>query len=57
MELECSDCDSCFDVPIRPFQFEPSGTGGESSDTNEEKKLGQGDYEQLSQLSWSDKNI
>ena len=54
MELECSDCDSCIDDTM---QFEPSGTSGESSDSDEEEELGQGDNEQLSQLSWSDKNI
>ena len=55
MELECSDCDSFIDDPIQPYPFEPSGTSGESSDSDEE--LGQGDNERLSQLSWSDKNI
>ena len=57
MELECSDCDSFTDDPIQPYQFEPSGTSGESSDFDEEEELGQGDNEQLSQFSWSDKNI
>ena len=54
MELECSNYDSCIDDPM---QFEPSGTNGESSDSDEGEKLGQKDNEQLSQLSWSDKNI
>ena len=55
MELQCNDCDCCIDDPIQPYQFEPSGTSGESSDSDEE--LGQGDNEGLSQFSWSDKNI
>ena len=57
MELQCNDCDCCIDDPIQPYKFEPSGTSGESSDFDEEEKLGQGDNEQLSQLSSSDKNI
>ena len=57
MELQCNDCDCCIDDPIQPYQFEPSGTSGESSDFDEEEKLGQGDNERLSQLSLSDKNI
>ena len=52
MELECRDCDSCIDHPIQPYQFEPSGRSGESSDFDEE--LGQGDNDRLSQLSWSE---
>ena len=46
--LECSDCDSCIDDPTQPYQFEPSCTSGESSDSDEDKELGQGDNEQLS---------
>ena len=49
MEFECSDCDSCIDDPIQPYQFEPSGTSQESSDSDEEEELGQGDNERLSQ--------
>ena len=47
MEFECSDCDSCNDDPIQPYQFEPSGTSEESSDSDEEEELGQGDNERL----------
>ena len=57
IELECSDCDSCIDDPIQPYRFEPSGTSGESSDSDEEEELGQGYNKQLSQVSLSDKNI
>ena len=49
MELECSDCDSCINDPMQPYQFQPSGTSGESSDSDEE--LGQGDNKRLSQVS------
>ena len=47
MELVCSDCDCCNDDPIQPYQFEPSGTSEESSDSDEEEELGQGDNERL----------
>ena len=57
MELECSERDSCIDDPIQPYQFELSGTSRESSDSDEEEELGQGDNKRLSQLSFSDKNI
>ena len=55
MELECRDCDSYnIDDQIQPYQFEPSGRSGESSDSDEE--LGQGDNKRLTQLSWTDEN-
>ena len=50
MKLECSHCDSCIDNPIQPYQFEPSGTSEESSNSDEEEEVGQGDNERLSQL-------
>ena len=45
MELQCNDCDCCIDDPIQPYQFEPSGTSGGSSDFDKEEELGQGDNE------------